>query len=138
MGGCSLDLENHYGDSSNIYNCERRLTTYSGRTASWNGKIALMYASDYSYTYAYGVDNTCNNDCSNCTINNGAIPSNSWIYTGSSGIYIWLLTPQSDNLGNGIRALFIGDSGYLAEKTNNSDGLIFHLKFVQHYTYHYK
>ena len=56
-------------------------------------------------------------------INNGAIPSNSWIYTGSSGIYIWLLTPRSDNLGNGTRALFISDNGYLAEKTNNSDGV---------------
>ena len=91
LGGSSA-YDNLKGED--YYNFERGTTVYSGRSTSWNGKIALMYPSDYSYTYALGVDNTCYTDGYDCDGSSGK--TNGWIYNTNSNSYQWLLSPLSE------------------------------------------
>lgn len=53
-----------------------------------------MYPSDYTYTYALGIDNFCYyNGGDNC---NGGKPTNGWIYNNRGHTYNWFLSPISD------------------------------------------
>ena len=82
------------GSAETYYNWERGITVYRGRSTSWTGKIALMYPSDYSYTYVLGVDNTCYTDGYDCGSSSGK--TNGWIYNTNSNSYQWFLSPRSD------------------------------------------
>ena len=110
LGGSSV-YKNLKGED--YYNFERGTTVYSGRSTSWTGKIALMYPSDYSYTYALGVDNKCYNDGYNCRTNKGGTPTNGWIYNTNSNSPQKLLSPSS--AGSNLALL-------LLESGNVSDG----------------
>ena len=90
LGGSSEE-DNLKGED--YYNFERGTTVYSGRSTSWNGKIALMYPSDYTYTYALGVDNTCYTDGYDCKGSSGK--TNGWIDNINSNSNQWLLSPGS-------------------------------------------
>ena len=72
LGGSSSSS----GGAETYYAWERGTTVYSGHSTSWNGKIALMYPSDYIYTYALGVDNTCYTDGYNCRTNKDGTSAN--------------------------------------------------------------
>ncbi len=96
------------GSAETYYNFERGTTVYSGRSISWNGKIALMYPSDYSYTYALGVDNTCYTDGYDCDGSSGK--TNGWIYNTNSNSNQWLLSPRS---GNSRSAFNLDGLGYV-------------------------
>ena len=103
LGGSSA-FDNLKGED--YYNFERGTTVYSGRSTSWTGKIAIMYPSDYSYTYALGVDNICYKDGFDCGISSGK--TNGWIYNTNSNSNQWLLFPNS---GGAYYAFLLGDSG---------------------------
>jgi len=106
LGGSST-YDNLKGED--YYNFERGETTYqNSRQTNWTGKIALMYPSDYSYTYALGVDNTCYTDGYDCDSSSGK--TNGWIYNTNSNSYQWLLSPDSVH---GYSAFYLGDSGYV-------------------------
>ena len=92
LGGKSYDSTTDYGTAPDMYAWERGTTVYSGRDITWNGKIAIMYPSDYTYTYALGVNNTC---YTNGYICNG--PTNGWIYNSNSNSYQFLLSANSSN-----------------------------------------
>lgn len=108
------------GDNESYYVWERGITVYSGRSTSWNGKIALMYPSDYIYTYALGVDNICYMDNYNCKISNGAIPTNSWIYNSNSNIYQWTLSPDSEYASG---SFYLYDTGFVCHYYDVSNTL---------------
>ena len=72
------------------YAFERGTTVYSGRPTNWTGLVGLMYPSDYAYTFANGVDDTCYSNTYNC--NNGK-PSSSWLY--KYGTSQWTFSPYS-------------------------------------------
>ena len=104
LGGSST-YDNLKGED--YYNFERGETTYqNSRQTNWTGKIALMYPSDYSYTYALGVDNTCYTDGYDCDGSSGK--TNGWIYNTNSNSTEWLLSPRSVY---GFSAFLLGDSG---------------------------
>ena len=84
LGGAS----NSRLSGEEYYAFERGTRVYSGRPTSWSGKVGLMYASDYIYTYAYGVDDTCYNNGYECR--NGT-PSSGWLYINS--VSQWTLFP---------------------------------------------
>ena len=105
LGGSSA-YDNLKGED--YYNFERGTTVYSGRSTSWNGKIALMYPSDYSYTYALGVDNTCYTDGYDCDGSSGK--TNGWIYNTNSNSSQWLLSPDSVN---SHFAFYLDGAGYV-------------------------
>ena len=102
------------GGAETYYNWERGTTVYSGNSTSWNGKIALMYPSDYSYTYALGVNTKCYTDGLNCGYSSGK--TNGWIYNTNSNSYQWLLSPYSDS-SSGAFLLF--DSGGVISSDRN-------------------
>ena len=78
-----------YPSGELFYISERNTTTYQGRTTSWTGEIALMYPSDYIYTYALGVDDTCYNTPNSC---NDGTAASGWLY--KSAYYQWTLIPR--------------------------------------------
>ncbi len=86
------------------YAFERGTMVYSGRPTSWNGKVGLMYPSDYIYTYAYGVDDTCYNDGYTC--NNGT-PSSGWLFNSD---YQWTMSPYSSNSRS---VFYVYSTGYV-------------------------
>ena len=94
LGGGRNNGSSHYGTADEMYAWERGTTVYPGRSFSWVGQIGLMYPSDYAYTYALGVDNTCYNDSNQC---NTGIPNYSWIYKSNGNSYQWLLSHDSNN-----------------------------------------
>ena len=101
LGGRAYDSTTHFGTAPDMYAWERGITVYySGRSTSWNGKIALMYLSDYTYTYSLGVDNTCYTDGTNCRTNVGGTPTNGWIFNTNSNSYQRLLSPYSGDSGS--------------------------------------
>ncbi|MBQ9012406.1 MAG: hypothetical protein IJ094_02390, partial [Bacilli bacterium] len=103
LGGSSA-YDNLKGED--YYNFERGTTVYSGRSTSWTGKIALMYPSDYSYTYALGVDNKCYTDGFDCDGSSGK--TNGWIYNTNSNSNQWLLSPIS---AGSVSVFSLGASG---------------------------
>ena len=79
------------GDASIFYTTvERGTNVYSGNSTSWLGKVALLYASDYGYTFSYGVNDTCYNNLGSCISSSGGNPNNSWIYKST---YQYFLNP---------------------------------------------
>ncbi len=117
-----LGANNTYSSSAEIYyNWERGTTVYSGRSTSWTGNIALMYPSDYTYTYALGVDNTCYTDGGNngCGQSSGKI--NGWIYNSNGDSTQWLLSPYSSYESS---ALTLATYGFVSsDGVNNSHGV---------------
>ena len=76
-----------------IYQYERGTTVYSGRPTTWEGKIALPYASDY----AYAVDlNSCKSQLA--SYNNSSCTSTNWMkpILGTSSL-AWLLNTSQAN-----------------------------------------
>lgn len=96
LGGRIYDNETHYGQTEEIYEWERGTSVYSQngveRSFFWIGKIALMYSSDYSYTFSKGVEEECLVDSYMCFYQepNGPTevgiynhPETSWIYNSN-------------------------------------------------------
>ena len=101
-------------DSSNIngnadYNFERGLAVYSGRSINWIGKIAVMYPSDYVYSYALGVDETCFGSMTYGTCNNSKGKNNSWIFESNNSVDQWLISP----FNGAYYAYFLAGASYI-------------------------
>ena len=77
----------------NMYNAERGTAHISNpsdgttRTNIWDGKIALIYPSDYSYA---STDPSCRGNLFNC--DNADSKANNWLFNGA---YHWTLSPYS-------------------------------------------
>ena len=99
LGGRDYNSTTHCGTAEDMYAWERGIKVYNERSLLWNGNIALMYPSDYTYTYALGIDNICYNDVANCYTSQGGIPTKSWIHNTNSNSLQWLLSPTSNFYG---------------------------------------
>lgn len=97
---------NNTGSADVYYEFELGTTVYNGRSIYWIGKIALMYPSDYIYTYALGVNNNCYNGAYNCT--NSTENTKGWIYNSNSNSTQWLLQHRS---GYDSIAFYIHENG---------------------------
>ena len=77
----------------NMYNAERGTAHISNpsdgttRTNIWDGKIALIYPSDYGYA---STDPSCRGNLYNC--DNADSKANNWLFNGA---YHWTLSPYS-------------------------------------------
>ena len=121
LGGRAFDSTTHFGSTPDMYAWERGTTVYSGRSISWNGKIALMYPSDYTYTYALGVDNTCYTDGYKCYSGLGGTPTKGWIYNTNSNSYQRLLSPGSGDSYGAFTLFVLGNVHYYS--SNDSYGV---------------
>ena len=102
--GATSSIDN---TASEYYIAERGTTVYSGRPTEWEGKIALMYPSDYGYATDGG--NTGRDTCLSYDIADDWYEyddcyNNDWLYTGSnqrtltpySGSSVYSVTPRGD------------------------------------------
>ncbi len=72
LGASETDDTTSTGE--NYYGYERSNASYGSQSTSWVGKVGLIYPSDYLYTFANGVNNSCySSKCDSTTI------KNSWI-----------------------------------------------------------
>ena len=110
------------GQSAQTYYAfERGTTVYSGRPTNWTGLVGLMYPSDYAYTFANGIDDICYTNIRNCTNNNGANPSSSWLY--KSGTFQWTVSPYSSTAYNVFIVNSTGYVNYAIAYTNAYGGI---------------
>ena len=94
---------NNYGDTYNIYNGERRGSTFVRR------KMSLIYPSDYFFTYAADDDSTCFDDPYNCNASR-----NSWMYKNYTYLNdpFWTMTSKSKQESY-YNAMYIANNGKL-------------------------
>ena len=113
LGGTANYDSTSNGLASHWYGYERGTTVYSGRPTTWQGKIALMYPSDYGYATSggsttnreaclakelYNWDSSSYSDCKN----------NDWLFNSSTNQ--WTLTPySSDSYG----VFYVSSAGYV-------------------------
>ena len=121
--------------AQNYYAFERGTMVYSGRPPNWTGLVGLMYPSDYAYTFANGVDDTCYSNTYNCR---SGTPSSSWLY--KSGTSQWIVSPYSSyanlvfnvissdhvhfndaNISNGVRPVLYLRSDIKLQGSGGSD-----------------
>ncbi len=95
----------------NMYNAERGTLHISNpsdettRTNTWDGKIALIYPSDYGYA---STDTTCRGDLMSSDSNyKGYCKNENWLFNGA---YQWTLSPSSGNASN---VFYVDSDGYV-------------------------
>ena len=118
LGGTANYTSASNGLASHFYGYERGIKVYSGSPTTWQGKIALMYPSDYGYATSggattnretclakelYNWDSSSYSDCNN----------NDWLL--DSGTTQWTLTPDS-YYSNRVFAVY--DPGVVASSYN--------------------
>ena len=108
LGGSSTDDD---VTPSMFYEQERGRKVYSGRPTTWQGKIALMYPSDYGYATSGGT--TTNRDaCLAKELYNwnssrfSDCKNNDWIFNNAPQ---WTLTPRSSYPNNVFYVYTTGD-----------------------------
>ena len=85
--------------SNGMYKYERGTKVYSRRPTSWNGKIALMYPSDYGYATDFSKCSLSLNNYNNST-NSYACRSNDWLYNSLNQWSLTLTSSYSDRAWN--------------------------------------
>ena len=105
-----------YGTSAlNSYNQERGTSHISNpsdgitRTNTWDGKIALMYPSDYGYA---STGSACRSNLNKC--NDADSKVNNWLF---NSVYQWTLSPNSGGAGT---VFYVGSGGYVGPGSANS------------------
>ncbi len=99
LGGTASYSSSSNGLASHWYTYERGTTVYSGRPTEWQGKVGLMYPSDYGYATSGGSTSN-RTSCLNKELNGWDSSSysdcknNDWLYTGT---YQWTLATYSSD-----------------------------------------
>ncbi len=106
LGGTASYSSSSNGLASHWYTYERGTTVYTGRPTEWQGKVGLMYPSDYGYATSggststrtsclakelYNLDSSSYSDCKN----------NDWLFDSSTAQ--WTLAPYSSNSNDVFR-----------------------------------
>ena len=96
-----------------FYGYERGTTVYSGRPTEWEGKIGLMYPSDYGYSV---LASSCARTTNLSSYSKSTCAGESWLYGQG---YEWTIAPYSSNSNS---VFFLSRNGRLS-----SDGANFGL-----------
>lgn len=112
LAGYSFDAT-----ASQMYSYERGTTVYSGRPATWTGKVGLIYPSDFGFAVGGSVRDTCLSasmgpSYSSCV-------SDDWIYI--SNAYQWTITAKP-NSASSVHVLF-NDSRLNDKDSNRAYGV---------------
>ena len=105
---------------SNMYTYERGTTHVSNpsdgitRKDYWDGKIALIYPSDYGYA---SMDTSCRNSMSSSTNNVYNCKNENWLINSASQ---WILSPVSGNVSHVFYVHFDGNVRYFNAGNYNS------------------
>ena len=107
IGGSSSSINS----ALNFYNYERGTLHISNpsdgttRTNTWDGKIALIYPSDYGYA---STNTACRDDMSSKTNNVSNCKNENWLFKSA---YQWTLSPSSSNAS---RVFFVYSDGVVS------------------------
>ena len=118
LGGTASYTSASNGLASHFYGYERGETVYSNHETIWEGKIGLMYPSDYGYATS-GGSTTNRSSCLAKELYNwdsssySYCKSNDWLYDSST--VQWTLTPSSSN---SYHVFTVYNSGYVYSNTN--------------------
>ncbi len=97
-------------DTAKMYEYENSTNIYTGRDLTWDGKIALVYPSDYGYAVDF-------NNCSQTLYNYNLsyCLKNNWMYniiTNNGNNIGWVLTPISND---GVSVWHVNSQGYMRD-----------------------
>ena len=93
--------------TNDIYLAERGKTTSSGNALYWDGKVGLMYSSDYGYAAGY----TCATNTSPYNYDSGC-RTKDWLYR--KGNIDWTMTPYSAD----ARSVWYVYNGYVGNRNS--------------------
>ena len=116
LGNMSRDY-NHSGAS--FYTFERGTMVYGTNPTNWSGYVGLAYSSDYIYTFANGVDETCFNNGYSCKSSSGAVPTSSWMKVMYGLNTQWLISSNSVYADGGFN---VYHAGYVSSSHSNVGG----------------
>ncbi len=104
-----------FGNTKEVYTQERSTSVHSGYKQTWDGKVALIYPSDYMYASSH-----CYNDGTKGNIyNNSTCTSTNWLLDTNK--LFWTVSPDSNNL---VYAVNVFSSGSVTHgNTKGSGGL---------------
>ena len=105
-----------YGTTKEIYTQERSASVWSGNKQTWDGKVALIYPSDYMYASSacYNDDTKKGLDCGNCQYNetcatdyrSETCKSTNWLLDTSN--WLWAVSPSSHFSNNAMGVSYTG------------------------------
>ena len=113
-----------YGTTKEIYQQERSTSVHSGNKQTWDGKVALIYPSDYMYaSSACYNDDTIkgyNSSDSSKDYRNETCKSTNWLF--DTGNMFWAVSPSSSSSSN---AMFLSSNGnvYYSRVSISAGGL---------------
>ena len=119
LGGTSSYESSSNGLASHFYTYERGTTVYTGRPTEWQGKVGLMYPSDYGYATS-GGSTTNRSSCLAKELYHWNSSSysdckgNDWLFI--SGNYQWTLAPGSSIA---YFVFYFTDTGIVADNPAN-------------------
>ncbi len=90
LGGKDARITSNTGEDD--YILERGNQVTSNRPLLWLGEVGLIYISDYTYTFANGVSDSCYNTITSCNVSEGP---KSWLYKSNIGMY--MIVHRSNN-----------------------------------------
>ena len=113
-----------YGTTKEIYTQERSASVWSGNKQTWDGKVALIYQSDYMYAssacynddtkkgYDYNGSSPYDTDyrSETCKSTNWLLDTNNWF---------WAVSPSSRNSSS---AVSVSSTGSVFDYSTNSSG----------------
>ena len=116
LGNVVQTANNSYGTTKEIYTQERSTSVHSGNKQTWDGKVALIYPSDYMYASSacYNDDTKKGYDSSGSSpydtdYRSETCKSTNWLLDSYGGTF-WTVSPSSNNSRN---ALVVYDNGYV-------------------------
>ncbi len=113
LGGTATYNNSSNGLASHWYTYERGKTVYTGRPTEWQGKVGLMYPSDYGYATSGGTSMN-RASCLNKELTNWSdsaysdCKNNDWLLDSSAEQ--WTLTP---GLSYSYRVFYVSTTGYV-------------------------
>ena len=114
-----------YGTTKEIYTQERSTSVHSGNKQTWDGKVALIYPSDYMYASSacYNDDTKKGYDDSgsspyNTDYRSETCKSTNWLLDTSN--WFWAVSPSSIGSGSAMRVNSSGGVDY--RNTRGSSG----------------
>ena len=120
LGGTASYTNSSNGLASHWYTYERGTTVYTGRPTEWQGKVGLMYPSDYGYATAGGTT-TNRESCLAKELYNwdgsGVSDCKNNDYLFKSAYTQWTLAPSSSasNVALGVYSKgYVGSSNYVS------------------------
>ena len=103
-----------------FYGYERGTKVYSGRPTEWEGKIGLMYPSDYGYSV---LASSCARTTNLSSYNTASCAGQSWFYGQG---YEWTITPPSSSSRNVFNVNSGGNlNDYSANRGNSARPVLY-------------